>query len=144
MYFIHGLPGQTVETAKATVEVIERSAVIGVEKVTVYRFQPLPMSAFGDFPRAPPAYRDPASLMIWIAANRVNSQLKFKLVNKVVDAIVVKSQFKGRRFIAYPFRHGPVMLIRNERGAEKFIGKVVRVRITRVVSDRVVECVIVD
>ncbi len=144
LYFIHGLPGQTIETAKATVGFIEKSAAIGVEKITVYRFQPLPMSAFGDFPRAPPAHRDPVSFMIWSAANKVNSQLKLKLVGRVVEAIVVRSQFKGMRFIAYPFRHGPVIRIKNERMAEGLVGRIVKIRIVRVVSERAVEGLIVD
>ncbi len=145
VYFIHGLPGQTMETAKETVKVMNMAVALGAEKITVYRFQPLPMSAFGDFPRAPPAHRDPASYIIWKTANEINSMLKRKMIGEVVEAIVVKSFFtKKKSYIAYPFSHGPVIYIRNRSLAEKHLNDIVKVRITRVVSDRAVEGEIIE
>lgn len=143
LYFIHGLPGQSLETAKATVRMMEKAASIGVEKITVYRFQPLPMSAFGDFSKAPPAYRDPVSFMIWDAARKINEDLKKRLIGRIVDAIIVRSTSKRASFIAYPFEHGPVIYVNIPEGlGGRLIGKIVKVRIIRVISDRVVEGVI--
>jgi len=140
LYFIHGLPGQNLETAKATVAVMEKAVSIGVEKITVYRFQPLPMSAFGNFPRAPPAYKDPVSFMIWDAARKLNEKLKEKLVGKIVEAIVVKPISKKVSLVAYPFRHGPVIYVKvPHEFKESLIGKLVKIKVTRVISDRAVE-----
>lgn len=145
LYFIHGLPGQNLETANATIRVMEKAVSIGVEKITVYRFQPLPMSAFGNFSRAPPAYKDPVSFMIWDTARRLNAKLKKKLVGRVVEAIVVRHVSRRASLIAYPFKHGPVIYVKGFfRVKENLIGKIVKIRVTRVVSDRAVEGVILE
>lgn len=140
VYFIHGLPGQSLESANATLKIMREAVLSGVEKITVYRFQPLPMSAFGDFPRAPPAYRDPVSFMIWSAARKINRELKAKWVGRVVEAIAVKPLPGKTSIIAYPLRHGPVIYVKVLGWTEKkLVGKLVRVRITKVISDRAVE-----
>ncbi|MDK2384085.1 MAG: radical SAM protein, partial [Candidatus Korarchaeota archaeon] len=76
VYFIHGLPGQTLTTARRTVSLMKKLGRAGVEKVTVERFTPLPGTAFQDMPPAPPAYRDKASLMIVREASRINIEAK--------------------------------------------------------------------
>ena len=142
LYFIHGLPGQTLDTAKKTVSMMSRAEDLGVEKITVYRFSPLPMSAFGDFPRGPPSVSDTASSLIVRKAAEINLRLKLRWLGRVVAAYIVKSYSRKVSFVGYPFMHGPVIFIRNSKLASRFLGKLVKVRVTGIVSDRVVEGVV--
>lgn len=137
VYFIHGLPGQTAETVAETVKAIDRSVKAGAERIILYRFQPLPMSAFGDQPAAPPAPRDRHSSRIYLAAGRANRAMKERLVGRSLLAVVAEPYERDRRLhVAYPLRHGPVVLV---EGADGLVGEVVEVIIIGVVSDRVVK-----
>ena len=136
VYFIHGLPGQTAETASETVKAIDGSVEAGAERIILYRFQPLPMSAFRDMPAAPPASRDGLSGRIAEAAVRANKVLKDRLVGRSLRVVVAEPYERDRRLhVAYPLGHGPVVLV---EGADGLAGEVVEVAISGVVSERVV------
>jgi tRNA A37 methylthiotransferase MiaB len=136
VYFIHGLPGQNERTTKETVTLMEKLRKTGLEKITVYRFQPLPMSAFTRLPRAPPASHDKLSQMIVEKAKEINRRLKKGLVGKSIKAIIAGKYHKDPSFlVAYPFRHGPVTLT---KGKDSYIGCSATIRITKVISDRLV------
>ena len=143
VYFIHGLPGQSLETVRKTVKVMEAAEKLGVEKLTVYRFQPLPMSAFGDFSNPPPSHLDPASSLIVEKAREINSRLKFKWIGRVVEAYIVKVHVKGFSYIGYPLKHGPVIFIKGKNLLAKPSGKLHKVKIVKVISDRAVEGVFI-
>jgi len=102
----------------------------------MYRFRSLPMSAFGDFPSGPPATKDPLSHKLVEKAKALNEALKARWKGKRVD-VVVACRYPGREgyLVAYPMRHGPVVLL---RGSEGLIGAVLEVRITDIISDRMV------
>jgi len=137
VYFIHGLPGQSAETARDTVRVINECVRRGAERIILYRFQPLPMSAFSDVPQPPPAEKDELSWMIWEAARGVNLRLKKKTVGIRLKVVLASPYDRDRRFIVgYPLQHGPVVLL---RGSHDLVGRVVNVVIDRVLSDRLVE-----
>jgi len=138
VYFIHGLPGQTMNTARKTVSLMRRMWREGVEKITVYRFTPLPGTAFQDMPPGKPAYMDKASLLIVREASRINRLAKRKMVGRKL-LVIVAGKYKGR-LLAYPFRHGPVVILEN--GRSKLIGRKAVVIITgieeRLVRGRVI------
>ncbi len=137
VYFIHGLPAQTRETVERTVELIEKLDEAGVEKVTVYRFKPLPMSAFEHEPPGRPASRDPLSYRIVEAARQLNTRRKMRLVGKRMKVIVAEPHPRHRRYAyAYPLEDGPAVLLVD--GAA-MIASVVEAKVTRVLSDRLVE-----
>ena len=137
VYFIHGLPGQSEETVKETINIIRKMNTYDVEKITIYRFKPLPFSAFGDFPTPPPAVRNPLSKRIVEEVRKVNRERKLKLVGKVLEVIVAEPFRKKRtNGIGYVISEGPVVIV---RGAGDKIGRKLRVRVTRVISDRLVE-----
>ena len=138
VYFIHGLPGQTMKSARETVRLMDRMADCGVEKVTIYRFRPLPMSAFGDFESPPPATKERASRMIFEKAKQINLERKRDLVGKIVEAIVAEKLHSGV-YVAYPLREGPTIILDAE---EAPVNDLVRVKITRVKSDKLVEGVL--
>ncbi len=134
VYFIHGLPGQTIDTAVDTVNVMEEIFRKGAEKVTVYRFTPLPGTAFEGFPPGPPSIRDPASKLIDEKAIELNRDYKRKMLGREVEVVVV-----GRRRgdgVAYPVRHGPVVIV---EGGSMYYGYKVLVEIVDIISDRLVK-----
>ena len=137
VYFIHGLPGQTIETAKETVETMNKLYKEGIDKITLYRFQPLPMSAFENFPHAPPAVKNPASKLIYDTVNEINLKLKKQLKGKKMKVIPTEQYKKSKKYlVAYPLEYGPVVIL---KGSRKLINKVVNVRITREVTPKLVE-----
>ena len=103
----------------------------------MYRFRPLPMSAFGDMPGPPPAHVSPLGRAVKEAGERVNRASRKMLMGRRVRAVVY-GRVPGRGWIAYPMNHGPVMVVRGFRGEP---GEVVEVEVVRTLSDRVVEAV---
>jgi len=137
VYFIHGLPGQSVGTARDTVRVIGEGMRRGAERVILYRFQPLPMSAFCDVPQAPPAEKDESSRMIREAAREANLTSKKKIVGGRLRVIFAVVYDRDRRFlVGYPLQHGPVVLV---KGRSDLVGRVAEVVVERVISERLVE-----
>jgi tRNA-2-methylthio-N6-dimethylallyladenosine synthase len=136
VYFIHGLPGQTDETVEETVKAIDDSMDKGAERVILYRFQSLPMSAFGEYPSAPPNVSDPGSRRIHDAAARANMRAKEMVMGKTIRVVVAERYDKDKRMlVAYPLKHGPVVLIESPEHIE---GRVIDVKVTGVASERIV------
>lgn len=137
VYFIHGLPGQTIETAKETAELMDKMAKCGVEKITIYRFKPLPMSAFGDYELPPPATKNKASKIILDKAKQINLEQKKSLIGKTTE-VAVAEKTKPEEYIAYPLKEGPTILLKAENAP---INKLVKVKITKVKSEKLVEAI---
>lgn len=136
VYFIHGLPGQTQETALETVDMINKSMKLGSDRVILYRFMSLPASAFSGCPSGPPAVHDPDSSLIYDAAKKANSDSKIELVGQKLRVVVANRYERDRRYsVAYPMLHGPVVLL---EGGYHEPGTVHNVRITGIASDRMV------
>ena len=136
VYFIHGLPGQSQETVDDTVKAIDRSMGEGAERVILYRFQSLPMSTFSDHPSAPPNIRDPGSRRIHEAAARANMMVKDSMLGGIIRVVVAERYNRNRRLlVAYPLKHGPVVLIESHEPLE---GRVLDVEVTGVSSERMV------
>ena len=136
VYFIHGLPGQTIETANETVDMINRSMKLGADRVILYRFSSLPISAFSGCPSGAPAVHDPNSRVIYDAAQAANQGSKEELIGKTFKVVVANKYDRDRQFwVAYPMLHGPVVLVEGLNLAQ---GEVVDVKITGVASARMV------
>jgi radical SAM superfamily enzyme YgiQ (UPF0313 family) len=136
VYFIHGLPGQTKETIKSTVNAIKKSSKLGASRIILYRFKSLPMSALSKFPSGPPVKSDRNSKKIHDVAEKVNKNSKNAMIGSVLP-VVIAEQFNWdkRYMVAYPMNHGPVILLEN---ADSMEGKIVNVIITSVASERMV------
>ena len=135
-YFIHGLPGQDERTVRATLRVMEEAVRAGAEHIIIYRFRALPMSAFGDFPSAPPATRDPLSAKLVQKAKELNEALKARWLGKRIEVVVACQHPRKKGYlVAYPMKHGPVVFLKGSAG---LVGAVLTVRITGVVSERAV------
>jgi radical SAM superfamily enzyme YgiQ (UPF0313 family) len=138
VYFIHGLPGQTARTARDTVDIMQEMFKAKAEKLTIYKFKPLPLSAFANFPPALPAREDKNSKRIEKMARRLNMHSKLKLLGKTLDVIAFRSVREGKKkgTITYPVSEGPVVLLSDGLARE---GERLKVKITEVVSDRLVK-----
>jgi radical SAM superfamily enzyme YgiQ (UPF0313 family) len=140
VYFIHSLPGQTKKFAEETAAFIRKLEPY-VEKVTIYRFRPLPLSAFGDFPEPKPAIRNPISKMIADAANEVNLSKKKNLVGEIVQVIISEANLRDETgAIAYILKGGPMVAVENARDK---IGKIVTVKITKALSEKLILGIII-
>ena len=135
VYFIHGLPGQNESTVDKTVKAIERSMDEGAERIILYRFQALPMSALRDEQSAPPSIRDTGSKRIHDMAAKANTKIKEEVVGSIIRVVIAEKYDKDRRFlVAYPLKHGPVVLVKS---SDKLKGSVLDVKILSV-SERMV------
>ncbi|RLI68055.1 B12-binding domain-containing radical SAM protein, partial [Candidatus Heimdallarchaeota archaeon] len=133
VYFIHSLPGQNKKTATETAQLMKKM-VPYIEKVTIYRFRPLPLSAFSEFPLPPAAMKDPASKIIAETANSVNFQKKRNYLGTIVRVIISEPSFKDKTgAMASILSGGPMVAIKN---ANERIGEIVDVRIRKVLSDK--------
>lgn len=142
VYFIHGLPGQTHTTVEETVRIINRSVWAGASRIIMYRFRPLPMSAFHDQPMAPPAVKDLLSKRLHGAAQEANKMMKENMVGKTFRTVIAEPYERNHRYhVAYPMLHGPVVLV---EGAEGLVGEVVEVEVTGVASERMVRGRLLD
>ncbi|MGQ4832343.1 MAG: B12-binding domain-containing radical SAM protein [Candidatus Asgardarchaeia archaeon] len=135
VYFIHGLPGQNMKIARETVKFMWKLSKLGISKITIYRFQPLPMSAFENYPKAPPAFKNPASKMIVDAAEQINRKLKEQLIGKIFE-IIIASTYRKKFYVGYPMDYGPVVLVPRDHNIK--INQVVKVKITKVISDKLI------
>ncbi len=143
VYILRGLPGETPETIARTIEVLEEIKEY-VEKVTLYRFRPLPRSALEGAPKPPPAIKDLVALKLVMKIEEINEASKRSLVGSVVRAVIAGTSRK-HGVIAYPLKHGPVIFIK--KAPEDFraiVGTLVDVKITSVASARGVEGEIVN
>ena len=141
-YFIHGLPGQNLETVDDTVNMIDKSMQVGAERIILYRFQSLPASTFSQCPSAPPAAQDPLSKRIYDVAQTANMTKKEALIGDIIKVVVAERYDRDQRFwVAYPLKHGPVMLLSGNNYAE---GDVVTTRITDIASERMVYGIIFE
>lgn len=130
-YFIHSLPGQNRLVVERTLEAMERAYGSGAEKITVYRFRALPGTAFEGYK----VKVDEGSKKIARKAIELNRRRKEELVGKSLRVVV--APYLGRGIYTYPIRGGPVVRLKTKRAPKP--GKVLEVRIVRVLSDRLVE-----
>jgi len=136
VYFIHGLPGQAEATVERTVQAIRDSVRLGAERVILYRFQSLPWSAFSGCPSGPPAAKDRLSRRIYEAAREANRGRKEAAVGSRMWVVLAEPYDRDPSLtVAYPMKHGPVVLVEGAEGRE---GDVIEVDLTSVASDRAV------
>lgn len=138
VYFIHGLPGQSPTTINNTIKVMDIMFNLGAEKITIYRFRPLPLSAFEGFPPSPPAIENELSKKLYLKARELNIKAKKRMIGKVFKAIVVSTYPPNKNFmVTYPLNHGPVILV--PRGSNVRKKSLVEVIVREVINDRLVK-----
>ena len=126
VYFIYGLPFQTREAVEKTIKVMEECVKNGAERILIYRFLPLPSSAFSSFHKA--NKNDPLNMKIRKRVEKINFELKKRLVGKIRKYIIVERI--RNYFIGYPLKEGPTLMIKGEKLE---IGKIYKVRIKGII-----------
>jgi len=132
VYVMYCLPGETDRTVKSTVRLIEALYRAGAEKVTAYRFMPLPGSYLEKLRGL--RINCPTPHPVKLKAEEVNIRAKKRLIGARVRALVAGVHPRYKRPVAYPLRHGPVMLLEDEAS----IGELVEAMITGVKGDHMV------
>ncbi len=132
VYIMYGLPYVDREIYLKTISAMPKLFKAGVEKITLYKFTPLPLTSF-EFLK--PSIGEYAELIEELKAfvNRLNALAKKNYLGKSIDVLTLV--VKGRAY-GYPVDHGPVVFIGNSN--ELRSGCIATVRITDVRSRHVV------
>ncbi|MFX0053862.1 MAG: B12-binding domain-containing radical SAM protein [Candidatus Hermodarchaeota archaeon] len=139
VYLIYGLPGETPETVKASVNLMREVAKAGAERIILYGFRALPGSAFADFPEPHP--KDSISAPLRKEAARINRARKDKHVGAVVRGVVAEPSLTHRGYsMVYPLSEGPLMTVRGGYSP----GTVLRVKVVKVLSSGLVEGIVTE
>ncbi|WP_157198845.1 B12-binding domain-containing radical SAM protein [Methanocaldococcus infernus] len=125
VYFIYGLPGENERSSRNTIRFMHKLKPY-IDKITVYKFRPLPMSAFQNFKPNVTKF----SLKIKETARRINLEIKRKYLGKRLEVIIAEKHFnKKEDAVGYLKDSGLLVVVKD--GA-KYIGEVKKVRIKKV------------
>jgi len=140
IYLIHSLPGETVNSLKKTKEVVKSSLDNIADKITVYKYLPLPNSPFTKTNSQPPSERHLLKIMrdeLKEAIIAFNTKKKKEIIGKKMKVIVAEKDVKRENtFICYPIFSGSAISVYSKKN---IINKDVEVEITKVISDKLVE-----
>ncbi|MHA1291160.1 MAG: B12-binding domain-containing radical SAM protein [Promethearchaeota archaeon] len=147
IYLIHSLPGEKVKYLSNSIKIIDEFFKLGAEKITIYKFQ--------DFPGAPFHYLQNKRRLLYQTDKKLNSyrkklvkaainfnlKKKEEMIGNIYEVILAENSFLNKDdIIAYIVKGGPKVLIRN---AANYIGTMAKVKINRVISDKLIEGFIV-
>ncbi len=140
VYIMYCLPGETSKTIKLTQKYMEKLYNLGAEKITAYRFTPLPGSSLEkvNLSMLPCNY---AVHPIKAKAIELNKKAKKRLIGSIIRLIIVNYSKRYRGYIAYPLAHGPVTVVKSRKILHERC--IVDARVTNVLSDRVVESALI-
>ena len=109
IYLIYGLPFMNYKIYKRTIKALKELYNNGVEKITLYKFVPLPMTAFEYFKPEIGRYTDIIRKLKRMV-NRYNLLAKKKyFLDRTIRAYIIKENDK---LYGYPVNHGPVVFVR--------------------------------
>ncbi len=143
VYFIYGLPGEKIKYLKESMDLINKLFKIGVDKITIYKYQELPGSPFfllqekeklmkrydGEINR----YR---KKLVRLAIN-FNLEKKKEMIGKKYEVFIAETSFYNKNnAIGYLLKGGPKVLIIN---AANQLGNDTIVEINRVLSAKFIE-----
>ncbi|ADV64550.1 B12-binding domain-containing radical SAM protein [Desulfurococcus mucosus] len=107
VYLMHSLPLASKTVYEDTIRVVNELGRIGVEKITLYKYTPLPNTAFE---KLPPESKGVEKYIAELktAVTRHNTRQKMMLLGSTLEAYVVENSGK---LYGYPARHGPVIFL---------------------------------
>lgn len=110
VYFIYGLPGETLETVEESIAVMKTLADAGADRIILYGFRPLPSSAFADF--SAPTSSNPLTEQLREAATRINREKKIDYIGLVVKGIAAEPSWERHGYtMVYPLDEGPIITV---------------------------------
>ncbi|WP_440059960.1 B12-binding domain-containing radical SAM protein [Thermogladius sp. 4427co] len=144
VYLMHSLPLASDRVYVETIKGVRELAKVGVEKITLYKYMPLPGTAFE--PLGPPRLDDRLKSLVLELKKLVdefNLASKKNLLNEEVEVYLL---YSNGRFYGYPVKHGPVVFVKGVK-SDKYSGCRAIVKITDVreryvigVLSRIVGC----
>ena len=139
IYLIHSLPGETIDSLDKTIEVVERELNDIAEKITVYKYLPLPNSPFSKTSVSLPVDRHLLNIKRDKLKDTIidfNFRKKEEILGSEIPVIVSEEdRIRKNTYICYPLNSGPAVSIESQ---ENLIGETVKVRINKVVSDKLI------
>ncbi|MHA1659463.1 MAG: B12-binding domain-containing radical SAM protein [Promethearchaeota archaeon] len=143
VYFIYGLPGEKVKYLNESMDLINKLFKIGVDKITIYKYQELPGSPFAllqEKEKVMKLYDGKINRyrkkLVRLAIN-FNLEKKKEMIGKKYDVFIAETSFYNKNnAIGYLLKGGPKVLIVN---AANQLGNNAIVEINRVLSDKFVE-----
>lgn len=129
VYLIYGLPGETEETVRESIQLMREISDEGVERIILYGFRPLPGSAFEHYPLS--SVESELGRRMRREADRINRGNKVRYVGLVIRGIAAEpSWVKHGQTMVYPLDEGPVVTIQGGYSP----GTLLNVRVTGVLS----------
>lgn len=115
VYLMYNLPFVTSKVYRDTIKCIPELYAKGVEKITLYKFIPLPFTLFEEHTTSETHNHDLVEI-IDKTIDKYNMLRKKELVNKVIEAFIILS---NKTIYGYPSLHGPVIIV-NKSGFKEF------------------------
>jgi Radical SAM superfamily len=145
VYFIHSLPADNEIYAKETLDLIKQFTELGIDKITLYKFRELPGSPFykihSKFKRFSKKTNQFYSKIKKLVIGFNRSQ-KNQLIGRQLKIILVEvNKLNNQDSIGWILEGGPKVSVKN---SSQFLGQMRNVRITRVISDKLLEGFIID
>jgi radical SAM superfamily enzyme YgiQ (UPF0313 family) len=129
VYLIYGLPGETDETVRESIRLMQEISHEGAERIILYGFRPLPGSAFEHFPSS--SVNSELGRKMRKAADTINRTKKAEYIGRIIQGVAAEPSWaKHGHTMVYPLENGPVISV--EGGYSP--GTLVKVRITGVLS----------
>ncbi|MFX0099957.1 MAG: B12-binding domain-containing radical SAM protein [Candidatus Hodarchaeota archaeon] len=136
-YFVHSLPGQTKETVGKSLSLMKWLHENDVEKITIYRFKPLPMTAFENYKPSKKTLGESSSIVK--LARQINSSKKTKYIGNTYDVLIAEEDYRQEGdAIGYMLGGGPKVKI---KGGKQHVNdrKIHLVKVTAAISDKIIE-----
>ena len=129
VYFIYGLPGETEETVRESIEIMRAVSKEGAERIILYGFRALPGSAFEDYPES--SAKDELGMHLRKEAERINRKKKDDYISKIIRGIAAEPSWARHGYtMVSPLEEGPLMTIPGGYSP----GTLLNIRITEVLS----------
>ncbi|MHA1953802.1 MAG: B12-binding domain-containing radical SAM protein [Candidatus Heimdallarchaeaceae archaeon] len=139
IYLIHSLPGETIQSLDKTIEVVKGELTDIAEKITVYKYLPLPNSPFTKTEVSQPIDRH----LLQTRREELKKAIidfNFRKKEEMLDSEIIviaaeKDRIRKNTYICYPLNSGPAVSVESQ---ENIIGETLKVRVNKVVSDKLV------
>jgi radical SAM superfamily enzyme YgiQ (UPF0313 family) len=129
VYFIYGLPGETAETVRESIEIMRAVSEAGAERIILYGFRALPGSAFEDHPES--SISSELGLQLRNEADRINREKKDAYLGKIIRGVAAEPSWARHGYtMVNPLEEGPLMTVPGGYSP----GTLLNVRVDKVLS----------
>jgi len=138
VYFIYGLPGETPETIRSSIELMREVSQAGAERIILYGFRSLPGSAFTNFSDS--RSDDPLSEPLRKEAVLINRTKKTHYIGKTIKGVAAEPSWSRHGYtMVYPLGEGPIMTVKGGYSA----GTLLQLHIVKVLSPGLLEAEVI-